>query len=85
MRVARDLRYILRIKRRRGYYRQPLRPERGRPLRPGRLCTAGGVLKGPRGSRGWALDLVRTEIEEGIYLSDWRVNAALDRLIASIF
>ena len=85
MRVARDLRSLLRIRRRRGYYRTPVRPGRRLPLRLGLYYTVGGVLSGPRGARSWALGLVRREIDDGSYVSEWRLNAALGRLIARVF
>jgi hypothetical protein len=85
MRVARDLRLLLRIRKRRGYYRKPVPPRRRLPSPLTRYYTVGGVINAPRGSRSWALRLVRREIEEGTYLSDWRLNAALDRLLASLF
>ena len=84
MRVARDFRTALRIKKRRGYYRMPVQPGRFRPTGLQRYYTVGGVISGPRGARIWALNLVRREIKEGTYLSEWRLNAALDRLLARI-
>ena len=85
MRVARDLRSVLRIKRRRGYYRTPLRTGRARRAGGRHYPTAGGVIVGPRGARRWALSLVRSEIEAGSYVSEWRLNAALGRLLAKVF
>ncbi len=85
MRAARDLRSVLRVKGRRGYYPVPRRPGRSRPTKLQRYYTVGGVVTGPRGARNWALNLVRREVEAGTYVSKWRLNAALDRMLASIF
>ena len=83
MRDVRDLRSVLRVKRRRGYYPLPRRPGRSRPTRLQRYYTVGGVVTGPRGAHNWALNLVRREIETGTYVSEWRLNAALDRMLAT--
>ncbi len=85
MRIIRDLRSVLRIKRRRGYYRTPLRPDRFRPHKFPRRLTTGGIVIGPRGSRRLALNLVNQEVRAGAYVTPWRLNAALDRLVASVF
>ncbi|MHC4916148.1 MAG: hypothetical protein ACYTGB_11730 [Planctomycetota bacterium] len=85
MRVIRDLRSVLRIRRRRGYYRTPVRPDRFRPLKLPRYFTTGGVITGPRGSRRLALNLINQEVRAGEYITPWRLNAALDRLIARVF
>jgi len=85
MRVARNHRSVLSIRQRRGFFRRALRPGRLRPARVGRYFTVGGVLNGPRGARNWALNLVRQEIRDGTYLSRWRLDAALDRMLAQIF
>lgn len=85
MRAARDLRSILRVKKRRGYYPIPRRPGSSRPTKLQRYYTVGGVITGPRGARNWALNLVRREVETGTYVNEWRLNAALDRMLASIF
>ncbi len=85
MRVARDLRAVLRIRRKRGFYRNPLRPYRSRPTKLGCYFAVGGVVNGPPGARNWALNLVRQEIADGTYLAKWRLNAAIDRMLADIF
>ncbi len=85
MRVARNLRSALCIKQRRGYFRRAIRPGQLRPARMGRYFTVGGILNGPRGARNWALNLVRQEIADGTYVSKWRLDAGLDRMLAQIF
>jgi hypothetical protein len=85
MRVSRDLRSLLRIRKRRAYHRRPLQAARPRPRGPGRYFTVGGIVVGPRGARNWALNLVRREIADGTYLSSWRLESALDRMIARMF
>lgn len=84
MRVTRSFRSILRIKRRRGYYRTPGRPGRFRPARAQRYLPVGGIIVGPPGARRWALGLVRREVKAGSYVTDWRLSAALDRMLARL-
>ena len=84
MRTARNSSSLLRTKRRRGFFRLALRPGRLLPSPLTRYYTVGGVLSGPPGARRWAMNLVRREIADGTYLSDWRLNAALDRMIANV-
>jgi hypothetical protein len=83
MRVVRDLRFVLRIRRRRGYFRTPIRPARRRPAGLQRHCTAGGILAAPRGARSFALNLVRSEMLAGTYVTPARLSAALNRLLAT--
>jgi len=85
MRVARKLRAALRLSRiARGY--QPMAARPGRPWKSARgaRAPAGGVIVGPFGARQRAVDLVRSEIAAGSYLTDGRLAAALERLIASL-
>jgi hypothetical protein len=84
MRLARHLRSLLSPGPRRGWRPLPLRPAR-RSAAHGHYLAAGGVISGPRGARQFALDLVRSEIRSGSYVTDWRLGAALDRLIAGMF
>jgi len=85
MRPVRHLRTILRIRKRRGYYRIPARPRRLLETSMQRYIPVGGVMVGPPGARRWALGLVRHEVESDSYVTDWRLAAALDRLLASMF
>jgi hypothetical protein len=85
MRVVRDLRSALRVVGRRGYIRTALRPPGLPAAGPRSRCTAGGVVSGPRGARGFALNLVRSEILTGAYVTPARLELALDRLLAAAF
>jgi hypothetical protein len=84
MRLARELRSLLRLGRRRGYRPLPARPGRRSDSSRGQYLAAGGVISGAAGARRFALELVRSEIRAGTYLSEWRLQAALDRLIAGM-
>jgi len=85
MRVARDLRHVLRIKRRRGFFRKPARPGHLYPVRDQKYIPAGGIISAPRGTRNFVVNLVKKEIEDKTYVNDFRLNEALDKLISRLF
>jgi hypothetical protein len=85
MRIERRLREALRLSRiGRGYQPSALRP--GQPWKSARRTRlpAGGVIVGPPGERTRAIELVRSEIAAGSYVTESRLAAALERLIASL-
>jgi hypothetical protein len=83
MRVEKKVRLALKQTQiRRGYHRLALRPARA--IRPGRgrRLPAGGIIVGPYGARCLASELVRREIAAGRYVTETKLAAALERLIA---
>ncbi|HOX06766.1 MAG TPA: hypothetical protein PK280_10205, partial [Planctomycetota bacterium] len=85
MRGARKVREALQLGwLHRGYARLALRPASVRRRRLPRELTAGGVIVGPKGARSLAVEMVRTEIAAGCYVTDTRLAYALDRLLARL-
>jgi len=85
MRVARNIRQALKLNRlHRGYARLPLRPRLLRTFCAMRELPAGGVIVGPPGARQLALDIVRSEISAGCYVTEGRLADALYRLMATL-
>jgi hypothetical protein len=82
MRSCRNFRQILGFDCGRGWFRGPARPGQ-RAVRRGHYLAAGGILSGPPGARSFALQLVRREVLAGSYVTSWRLDNALDRLLAA--
>lgn len=82
MRVGREVRRAWRARfLRRGYPAMPLRPGPGSPSRSEPRPSAGGIIVGPPGIRRMTLDLIRTELGAGRYVTDWRLATAMARLL----
>ena len=85
MRVEKKLRQALKQAQvRRGYHRLPLRPARAVRQPRVRRLPAGGIIVGPYGARCLASELVCREITAGRYVTEARLAAALERLIAGL-